>query len=58
MHDISDEQYEKLQEILERVYGKRCTYEEAKEIGDGLVDFFALLLQLDSEEEENAADLV
>ena len=44
MHEISDEQYEKLREILESVYGKPCTVEEAKIIGEGLIDVFTILI--------------
>jgi hypothetical protein len=40
---ISDETYEDLRRILEKQNRHAYTFEEAKEIGDGLVEFFALL---------------
>jgi hypothetical protein len=43
MAEISDEMYERLRQILEKQNGRSYTFEEAKEIGDGLVDFFELL---------------
>lgn len=49
MGEISDETYEKLRQILVQQNGKNYTIEEAKEIGDGLVDFFNLLIELDGE---------
>jgi len=45
MHDISDEQYEKLREILESKYKKPITFEEAKVIGDGLINIYAILIE-------------
>jgi hypothetical protein len=48
MHDISDEQYEKLREILESEYGKLCTFEEAKIIGDGLIDIYTIMSDSES----------
>lgn len=50
MFDISDEKYEELRLILEKQNGQAYTLEEAKEIGDGLIDFYALLKQLEEEE--------
>ena len=50
MFDISDEKYEELRLILEKQNGRAYTLEEAKEIGDGLIDFYALLKQLEEEE--------
>jgi hypothetical protein len=52
MTNISDEMYENLRQILEKQNGRTYTFEEAKEIGDELIDFFTLLLQLDEEEED------
>lgn len=49
MFDISDEKYEELRLILEKQNERAYTFEEAKEIGDGLVDFYSLLTELDSE---------
>jgi hypothetical protein len=46
MFNISDEKYEELRLILEKQNGRVYTLEEAKEIGDELVDFFTLLSQL------------
>jgi hypothetical protein len=43
MFDISDEKYEELRLILEKQNGRTYTLEEAKEIGDGLVAFAAML---------------
>jgi len=50
MFDVSDEKYEELRLILEKQNGRTYTLEEAKEIGDGLIDFYALLMQLDKKE--------
>jgi len=52
MFDISDEKYEELRLILEKQNGRAYTFEEAKEIGDGPIDFYTLLMQLDAEEYE------
>ena len=46
MVEISDEAYEVLQLILEKQYGQPFMFEDAKEIGDGLVDFYSLLIDL------------
>lgn len=46
MFDISDEKYEELRLILEKQDGRAYTLEEAKETGDGLIDFYALLLEI------------
>jgi hypothetical protein len=48
MVKISDETYERLRRILEEQNGHSYTPEEAKEIGNGLIDFFSLLLELDN----------
>ena len=53
MADISDEKYEELRQILEKQNERSYTFEEAKEIGDGLVDFFNLLIVLSTEEKNN-----
>ena len=50
MFDISDEKYEELRLILEKQNGRAYTIEEAKEIGDELVDFYSLLVKLNGEE--------
>lgn len=50
MFDISDEKYEELRLILEKQNGRTYTFEDAKEVGDGLIDFYALLKQLEEEE--------
>jgi hypothetical protein len=53
MAKISDEAYEELQLILEKQYQQAFMLEEVKEIGDGLVGFFNLLITLkDIEKEE------
>lgn len=49
MFDINDEKYEELRLILEKQNRRTYTFEEAKEIGDGLVEFFIVLSQLDNE---------
>lgn len=46
MFNISDEKYEELRLILEKQNGRAYTFEEAKEIGDELIDFFILLNDL------------
>ncbi|MGH7196389.1 MAG: hypothetical protein ACREGJ_01325 [Candidatus Saccharimonadales bacterium] len=46
---ISDETYERLRRILEKQNRRIYSLEEAKEIGDGLIDFFALLSRLEKE---------
>lgn len=46
MGEISDETYEQLRQILEKQNGRRYTLEETKDIGDGLIDFLALLKKL------------
>jgi hypothetical protein len=50
MAEISNEKYEELRLILEKQNGRSYTFEEAKEIGDGLMDFFATLMELFREE--------
>jgi hypothetical protein len=50
MADISNEMYERLRQILEKQNGRSYTFEEAKEIGDGLVDFFELLISWTKED--------
>jgi|GEM_PF-2077994 len=47
---ISDETYEQLRQILVKQNGHAYTLQEAKEIGDGLIDFFNLLLKLSEEQ--------
>lgn len=54
MAEISNQMYEELREILEKQNGRAYTFEEAKEIGDGLIDFYRTLMELSSEEEEAA----
>lgn len=49
MAEVSDEIYEQLRQILERQNCKSYSLEEAKEIGDGLMDFYSLLIELDKE---------
>jgi len=48
MFDISDEKYEELRLILEKQNERAYTLEEAKEIGDGLVGLYALLTELNT----------
>jgi len=54
MFDISDEKYEELRLILEKQNGRAYAFGEAKEIGDGLTDFYLLLLELTDEEKQSA----
>jgi len=51
MFDISDEKYEELRLILEKQNGRDYTFDEAKEIGDGLIDFFNILIDMEKETE-------
>jgi hypothetical protein len=53
MSEVSDERYEELRGYIEEWLKRPCTLEEAKEIGDGLVDFYELLMRLDAEAKEN-----
>jgi hypothetical protein len=46
MFDICNEKYEELRLILEKQHGRNYTLENAKEIGDGLIDFYTLLLEI------------
>ncbi len=57
MFDISDEKYEELRAILGKQYVQAFTLEEAKEIGDGLVDFYRLLLENRNEENINEENI-
>ena len=52
MFDISDEKYEELRLILEKQNNRTYTLEETKEIGNGLIDFYELLIRLGTEEVE------
>jgi len=49
MAEISKEMYDELRRILEKQNSRSYTFSEVKEIGDGLVDFFALFKTLDDE---------
>lgn len=53
MAEIGDERYEELRQILEKQNGSTYTLEDAKEIGDGLIDFFELLMTLDDTTESS-----
>jgi hypothetical protein len=55
MAEIGDEMYERLRQILEKQNGKTYTFEEVKEIGDGLIDFYTLLKRLSKDDEEDNA---
>lgn len=52
MAEISNERYEELRGYLEEWLERSVTFEEAKEIGDGFVDFYALLWRLDNDGDE------
>lgn len=54
MAGVSNERYEELWQILEKQNGRAYTFEEAKEIGDWLIEFFNLLIEL---EKDNQADI-
>lgn len=56
MFDISDEKYEELRLILEKQNGRAYTFEEVKEIGDGLLGFFMTLLAITGQNETQAID--
>jgi hypothetical protein len=45
MTEISNDRYEELRQILERQNGFVYTYEEVKQIGDDLLDFFKILME-------------
>lgn len=49
MTEISVGTYERLRQILEKQNYHTYTLEETKEIGDGLLDFFSLLIELSDE---------
>jgi len=51
MAGISDETYRLLQQVLERQNGKFYSLEEVKEIGDGLINFYSMLIELEAENE-------
>jgi hypothetical protein len=53
MAKISDQAYEELRLILEKQYGQTFTIEEVREIGDGLLDFYAFLMKVGGEDEVN-----
>ncbi len=55
MAEISDQMYEELRQILEKQNDRAYTFEEAKEISDGHVDFYSLLLECESEEDMDGA---
>ena len=57
MADISNEMYEQFRQILEKQNGRTYSFEEAKEIGDGLIDFYTLLERLDKDDEKDNAQL-
>jgi hypothetical protein len=56
MFDISDEKYEELRLILEQQNGRAYTFEEAKETGEGLIDFYELLVRLSDKEIHETPD--
>lgn len=49
MAGISDETYKELRRILEKQNGRSYSLEEVKEVGDGLLDFFNTLIEIDKE---------
>lgn len=55
MAEVSNEMYERLRHILQKQNGRKYTSEEAKEIGDVLIDFYTLLAEL-SEDNSDPQD--
>ncbi|HSW66744.1 MAG TPA: hypothetical protein VLI54_06425 [Bacillota bacterium] len=53
MAEISSEMYERLRQILEKQNGQSYTFEEAKEIGDGLVDFYEMMIKFYEDETDS-----
>ena len=51
MAEVSDAKYEELRLILEKLNMRSYNLEEAKEVGDGLIDFYTLLVSLGNEQE-------
>jgi len=49
MAEISDKKYEELRRILEKQNKQLYTLEEIKQIGDGLIDFYNLLIEFNRE---------
>jgi hypothetical protein len=45
MAQISNATYEQLRQILEKQNLKNYSFEEIKDIGDGLVDFYTIMLK-------------
>jgi hypothetical protein len=41
---------------LEKQNGRAYTFEEVKEIGDGLIDFYSLLIELSMDEQESESN--
>lgn len=57
MVEISDEKYEELRLILEKQNGRTYTLEETKKIGDGLIDFYNLLMEFTAENTDKPEDV-
>jgi len=53
MTNISDEMHENLQQILEKQNGSSYTLEQTKEIGDGLIDFYRVLIDISNQQEQS-----
>jgi hypothetical protein len=56
MFGISDKKYEELRLILQEQNSRVYTFEEAKEIGDELIDFYNLLAELAKEDDATTND--
>lgn len=54
-NNISDEMYEHLREILEKKNKRTYTFDEAREIGDGLIDFYILLFEGTTKDKDGVA---
>lgn len=53
MAEISNEMYENLRQILEKKNERTYSFDEAKEIGNELVGFYTLFIELDESNENN-----
>lgn len=54
MDEISDENYGQLRQILEKQNGRSYSLGEAKEISNGLIDFYQVIAELDNGKESMA----
>lgn len=52
MKEISEESYLELKQILEEKDLRSYSMEEVREIGNGLIEFYSLLSELNEEDDE------